>query len=229
MKKSFRIILGLSAILVVILFTGFCIGKKGKINVKVVLLRMQVMYYAVNNPISVVADGIDPEDLIVSVRNGTIMKDSTNQSGYFVRTDKKGGYVIVDVKTKSGIGEKNLSTDSFRIQSLQDPVTYFSVKSRDGFLTREQIHHELGLFSRLENCNFDCRFMIESFSMTIVHEGVWKDTENKGPAFTKEMIDDLSRVEPEDKIIFHDIRVKGADGFYSPDVRKIPGLFITVK
>lgn len=228
MKRTLKFIFVIILPLTVFLVTAFSFSKKEKTFVKIDLLRMKVMFYEVDNPISVSATGIDPKNIFISVKGGTIRKDSINPARYIVRPNKEFGYIVLNVNAKSGNSMKAISADSFWIKKIENPVTYFSNIHDDGFLSREQIHRELGLFSRMINCDFDMAFKIESFSMLIYHDGTWKETKNEGPAFTKEMLADLSRVETNDKIIFHNVIVKGWNGLGGPATRKIPGLFITV-
>lgn len=190
--------------------------------VSVSLNNMNVFYEGVDNPITIQVDGVKPESIVFSISHAS-----------FKHTDVAGKYIINATGTKSelqvGYKENGLTvwcdTFYFRVKKLQDPVTYVNHVRNDGVILKEDLQKITGVFTRLENCDFDGRFTPQSFSMSVIEEGEWKEYTATGPELTDEMKAALKKCEENDKIIFHNVMTKGPAG----DVRHVNCVTITVK
>ena len=112
---------------------------------------------------------------------------------------------------------------------MANPAFYFGNNSGDCFMTHDEIKRPLGVFSRMNNCDFNLTFRIKSFSMSLYSRGKWIESTTDGPSFTEKQKDDLYKLHSDDRIIFHHIMVKGQGGIDTTITRTIPGMFVTVQ
>ncbi len=89
----------------------------------------------------------------------------------------------------------------------------------------DEIHAQLGLFSRMVNFDLTGTFKITSFNMSLYSNGAWNESVTEGPAFSETQKKDLAALQSGDRIIFHHINVEGFKGI----TRAIPGMFVTVR
>ncbi|CAN5154601.1 hypothetical protein BH09BAC5_BH09BAC5_21690 [soil metagenome] len=229
MKSKLGIISSLVILLGLFLLFGFARNKSEKNCVKIELSSMKVMFFGVDNPISITAPGIDLNTLEVTAKGGKIRKDSTSQGKYYIQPEKAWRNLIVDVKLKKGISLETICSDTFRCKSIQNPEFYFGVHCRDCSMNITEIHKELGVFARMQDCDFNGRFRITSFSMSLFTNGAWQESTTDGPAFSEMQINDLAKLNSGDRILFHHVKVKGYEPFDSTIVRSISGMYITVQ
>lgn len=191
------------------------------LHAQVKLDRMQAFYIGVDNPIHISVDGVSPADVKPTITGGSI----TGSNGeYIVRcTIGLKAKLIVNIEQNG----KTVPVDTFdyRIKTMPDPVTYVGSVDGDGVILKENLVNVTGIFTRMVNFDFDGRFTPQSFSMSVIENGEWKEYKSESPACTEEMKAALQKCEEEDKIIFHNVMTKGPAG----DVRHVNGVIITVK
>jgi hypothetical protein len=224
MKLNFKIISGVFILAALFLATAFSIVENTNPVAKIELEKTKVLYLGAENPVLVSVPGVKPEDISLNVYGGHIKKDSLNPDRFFLSAASP-LKVYMEVKVRSGNTFKIIATDSFRVKDIQDPVLYFGSHSRDCSMSLDEIRRETGLFSRMVNCDFDGRFLITSFSMSVFSNGIWIDSTTGGPAFTEAQKKDLAALQSGDRIIFHHINVKG----FGEIIRTIPGMYVTVQ
>jgi GldM C-terminal domain len=189
----------------------------------VVLSRMNVFYVGVDNPISVSCEGVHPDSIIVSITGGSLRRDSASAS-YIVRVSQIGTAIVyLSIKEK---GETRLlAAHKFRVKRIPDPVAYVNNVKYDGIILKEDLQKISGVFSRMENFDFDFAFKVISYKMSVQDSAGWREYSANGPAITNEMKAALDHVEEEQKIIFHGIITSGP----LDEKRKISPVVITVK
>ncbi len=212
------LLLAVSAILASAGFAGKCPH-----TANVQLERQNVFYIGVDNPITVSVSGIAADKIIVETDNGTVT--STGKPGvYIVRVDSL-NKTNITVSYKSGGQTTTCALYSYRNKKVPDPRTYINSFRSEGVVLKENIASINGVFTRMENFDFDCSFKPQSFSMSVIENGEWKEYKAIGPELSPEMRTALSRCEEEDKILFHNVMTKGPAG----DIRLVNAVVITVK
>jgi len=188
------------------------------------LEKQNVFYEGVVNPISVRVTGIPNSDLVVEVSGPATISPTGSPGRYNVFVDSS-GKVFVSVFYMENGKKINVEQCSYRVKRIQDPVTFIENIRNDGVILKENLQKITGVFTRMVNCDYDCSFKPQSFSMSVIEAGEWKEYKATGPELTPEMKTALTKCEEEDKIIFHNVMTKGPAG----DVRHVNSVTITVK
>ncbi|MDQ3110440.1 MAG: gliding motility protein GldM [Bacteroidota bacterium] len=189
----------------------------------VFLEKMNVFYIGVENPISISAGGVAPSDLQPSLTGGTLR--SSGKPGSYIVTVSGGTEATLNVNAKTSGGNKSMGAFKFRVKRVPDPVCYVGNLKADGQMTKSELQGQSGVFARMENFDFDLKFQVISFVMSMSINGVFVEKKSTGPGITPEMKSMLAGAKPGNKVFFEQVTVKGPDG----TMRKIPGVNIKVK
>jgi len=189
----------------------------------VFLEKMNVFYIGVDNPISISAAGVAPSDLQPSLTGGT-MTSAGKPGSYIVRVSG-GTEATLNVSAKMNGSAKSMGAFKFRVKRVPDPVAYVGNLKADGMMTKAELQGQSGVFARMENFDFDLKFNVVSYVMSMNINGVFVEKKANGPGITPEMKQMLTGVKPGNKVFFEQVTVQGPDG----TLRKIPGVNIKVK
>jgi gliding motility-associated protein GldM len=189
----------------------------------VFLEKMNVFYIGVDNPISISAAGVAPSDLQPSLSGGSMR--SSGKAGSYIVTVSGGTEATLNVGAKLNGVNKSMGSFKFRVKRVPDPVAYVGNLKADGQMTKAELNGQSGVFARMENFDFDLKFQVVSFVLSMSINGVYVDKKSNGPGITPEMKSMLAGAKPGNKVFFEQVTVKGPDG----TLRKIPGVNIKVK
>jgi len=189
----------------------------------VFLEKMNVFYIGVDNPISISAAGVAPSDLQPSLSGGSMR--SSGKAGSYIVTVSGGTEATLNVGAKLNGVNKSMGSFKFRVKRVPDPVAYVGNLKADGQMTKAELNVQSGVFARMENFDFDLKFQVVSFVLSMSINGVYVDKKSNGPGITPEMKSMLAGAKPGNKVFFEQVTVKGPDG----TLRKIPGVNIKVK
>lgn len=189
----------------------------------VFLEKMNVFYIGVDNPITISAAGVAPSDLSPSLSGGT-MSSNGKPGSYIVRV-QAGTKATLNVSAKMNGSSKSMGSFEFRIKRVPDPAAYVGNLKGDGQMTKGELQGQSGVFARMENFDFDLKFTVVSFVMSMNINGVFVEKKANGPGITPEMKTMLAGAKPGNKVFFEQVTVSGPDG----SLRKIPGVNIKVK
>jgi hypothetical protein len=195
----------------------------GKLFAAVSLDKMNVFYIGVDNPVSISVAGFLPADLSPTVSGGTISKGS-GQGRFIVRVNG-GTAATLNVNANVNGVAQQVASYQFRIKRVPDPVAYIGNVKGDGQMTKAELQSQSGVFSRMENFDFDLKFTVVSFVMAMNIDGVYIEKKANGPALTPDMKMLLAKIKPGNRALFEQVTVQGPDG----TLRKIPGVIIRVK
>jgi gliding motility-associated protein GldM len=189
----------------------------------VFLEKMNVFYIGVDNPITISAAGVSPSDLQPSLSGGQMR--SNGKPGSYIVTVSGGTEATLNVGAKLNGANKAMGSFKFRVKRVPDPVAYVGTLKADGQMTKAELMGQSGVFARMENFDFDLKFTVVSFVMSMSINGVFVEKKANGPGITPEMKTMLGGAKPGNKVFFEQVTVKGPDG----TLRKIPGVNIKVK
>lgn len=223
MRTSYKIIAIAALSLAVFIFGSATIRKDCPAVASVRLERMNVVFSGVDNPVTISVSGIDPKFLDIFIIGASMHPQST--PGQFIIRVSQGSKIKLDVGYRKGGVRVSSGTFEYRVKKIPDPVAYVNDIRHEGMMQKADLQTLTGVFTRMENFDFDYAFKPESFSMSVIENGVWKEYTAQGPAITQEMKTALNNAKPEEKIIFHSIMTKGPDSA----VRKVNDVVITVK
>jgi gliding motility-associated protein GldM len=184
--------------------------------------KMNVFYIGVDNPVTVSAAGVAPENLVVSFSNCS----STGGRGkYVVRPNAGATEASVSVGGKFGDKTTNMGSFKFRVKRVPDPVCYVGSIKGDGVMPKSEVANIRGIFAKMENFDFDLKFDVVSWVLSMNVNGVFVDEKANGAGVTGAQSKLLAGAKGGTKVLFEQVTVKGPDG----STRKIPGCTIKVR
>ena len=172
--------------------------------------KMNVLYVGVPNPVSVSAPGIAKEKLHLSISGGSI----SGSAGKFTATVSSPGTIAkITVSGETSPGKTQvLGVQEFRVKRIPDPKAQFAGKS-SGAVATGNIKAQDRVFARLENFDFDAKFNVTRFSLTIVKPRQDPITiSGSGSDLSGPMRSALATISPGARVIFDNIIAVGPDG-----------------
>ena len=180
--------------------------------------KMNVLYVGVDNPVSISAPGVTPENLMPSISGGGTITGSKGK--YIVRVNSPGMNVNVDVRGKSvdGKGSQMLGSTLFRVKAVPDPQATIGGLP-PGSVSVSQFKAQGGMIATLKDFDFDMRFDVISFRM--LYFAARKDVEpfaNTGAIYNGKLQQVIRNSKAGDRFIFDEVKVVGPDRI----TRKLP-------
>ncbi len=174
--------------------------------------KMNVFYLGVPNPINVSAAGVPMSNIRVEMSNGTV---EFTENGFVASPkaeDINGRKTKVSVFATTDNEERKLGDAIFRVKRVPDPVATIAGK-KGGNIRKEDLLVEDGVAAVLEGFDFDMRFVVTQFTLTIAGGGgfvnSWKSNSNR---FTQDQKGQIKRLGPGSLIYIENIQAKGDDG-----------------
>ncbi|GAB2695225.1 gliding motility protein GldM [Mucilaginibacter koreensis] len=167
--------------------------------------KMNVLYIGVPNPVSVSAPGVAKEDINVSMSGGSI---SGSGGHYTVKVSSPGAAKITVSSKKGGV----LGAMDFRVKRIPDPIAVFAGKS-GGATGTANIKGQDRVFARLDNFDFDAKFSVTRFTMSIIKPRQDIVTlSSSGGELTGAMKAALAGIGPGSRVALSNIVAVGPDG-----------------
>ncbi len=182
-------------------------------NVVVSPTAMNVFYTGVQNPVDVSVPGVDQSKISVSMTNGTIRKGKTKKfrGSYIVVPKIAGKNANITVTAEVNGQKRTFKPVTFRVKPVPPPVAKVAGK-KGGAIKLNVLKAQRGVAADLENFDFDIRWTVTSFRVSISDKGFIIDRDAKSNMFTSEQKKLFSRLRPNDQLIIQDIKAKGPDG-----------------
>ncbi len=167
--------------------------------------KMNVLYIGVPNPVSVSAPGVAKEDINVNMSGGSL---SGSGGHYTVKVSSPGMAKITVSSKKGGV----LGAMDFRVKRIPDPIAVFAGKS-GGATSSANIKGQDRVFARLEGFDFDAKFNVTRFTMSILRprQDVLTYT-SSGGELSGAMKSALGSVGPGTRVALSNIVAVGPDG-----------------
>jgi len=177
---------------------------------------MNVFYRGLGNPVDVSVPGIAKENIRIEMTNGKITPSGNEWLVYPTDLDEMGRKTKISVFAKVAGIEKLMGTMDFRVKKVPDPVAKIA-NLAGGNIKKEDLKLEDGMLAVLVDFDFDLKFVITQFDVSITGAGgyvsTWKSTNNR---FTDEQKKQFSNLAMGSIIYFDNIRAKGDDGTNRP-------------
>jgi hypothetical protein len=171
--------------------------------------KMNVAYVGIDNPLTIVVEGYDCKQLVVSVDNGILEKTHDCEYNYKPETSGKHD-IIVKVKTVKGL--RDLGIVVYRVKAIPDPIVSLG---RTGHFAQLNM---LGPEVRLNDFDFEAKFIVKDFTFEVKRENeVIHSVFNEGQLYSGKVKAINERLYPGDTIIVKNIRCVGPDNV----IRKI--------
>lgn len=174
--------------------------------------KMNVFYRGIANPVDVSVPGVTKENLRIAVSNGRIVQQGNEYYVYPNELDEQGRRTTVSVYSQVGGTEKLMGSMNFRVKRVPDPVAQVA-NLTGGNIRKEDLQLEDGIMAVLPDFDFDLKFTVTQFDVTLTGAGgyanTWKSTNNRFTADQKAQFRNLVT----GSIIYIDnIKAKGDDG-----------------
>jgi hypothetical protein len=189
----------------------------------VFLEKMNVLYIGVDNPVTIQVGGVTPANQVISISGGSLV--ANGKPGSYIARVTGGTKATINISVKENGVTKTVGNYDYRIKRVPDPVAYVGAIKGTGKMTKAEVGTISGVFARMENFDFDLKFNVVSFVMSVNVNGVYVDKISNGPGVTPEMKTLLGSVKPGNRVLFKDIKVQGPDG----TLRLIAPVIIEVK
>lgn len=191
-------------------------------NLVVSPTKMNVFYRGVDNPVSISVSGYSDKDIAASMTNGSLSKAS---EGYIVKPGKEAEAVISATVTNPDGSKKTMTGMKFRVKNVPNPTPYFGGKSvNDETIKKAELTAAAGVIAKMENFEFDLKFEVVEYRVTMIVNGVPLEKLVKGPAVSGEMKEMFQKSKPGQKVYIEGIKARGPDG----TVRNLGGLSFKV-
>ena len=193
-------------------------------NIAIEVVKMNIFYIGVENPLRIAAAGIPASELRVQlIGNGTI---EGSQGNYIVLVFQP-GEITVRVTRQVGVGTKLVADQKYRVKSIPDPSPKMDGKYSSGPITAELMHNTKGIFVGWENFDFDAECIVVGFEATYLPLGEDPySRNNKGGQWNSGVLEDIKKAKPGDTFFFDDIKVK-CPGDVEP--RNVGGLAFKIR
>jgi len=187
----------------------------GSAGASLQLDKMNVMYIGVPNPVTLSASGYNIQDVSLSMPGATLTdgEDGGRSKGHYIATVAKQGTLDYSImaKTRTG-GSATVGSGKVRVKFIPPPTAQVSGKSF-GMIPTGRAKAALGVVAKLDNFDFDTRFVVQSFRFVLLSQtGEVREQENNSGAFNDATKALILKSKPGDKWVFENVTAKGPDG-----------------
>jgi gliding motility-associated protein GldM len=183
--------------------------------------KMNVFYLGVDNPVEVSVPGVGADKVFPTITNGNIVKDG---KGWIVRPAKSGEAQII-VKAEIDKVKKDMGMKPFRVKIVPDPVAKVGTIKGFGSIEKSMLLAQGGVMAEMENFDFDLKFTIKEFKVSVNVGGFANEKVSKSKEFTKEQYALIKNANKGQKVYIEEIKAIGPDG----SVRPLGSIAITIK
>jgi gliding motility-associated protein GldM len=174
--------------------------------------KMNVFYRGIGNPVSISVPSIAKENLRIEMTNGKITSSGNEFIVFPADLDEQGKRTTVSVFARVGDGERLMGSMPFRVKKVPDPVAKIANLS-GGNIKKEDLLLEDGILAVLVDFDFDLKFRITQFDVSLSGSGgywnTWKSASNR---FSPEQKGQFKNLAIGSVVYFDNIRAKGDDG-----------------
>ncbi len=174
-------------------------------------IKMNVLYRGIENPVAISVPGISQDALKATINNGVLVKQSDGT--YIAKDIKTGTAATVSVSAEIDGKTKSMGTFEFRVKSVPDPIAKFAGKGpADATAKTSELTAALGVVADLPDFEFDLKYPIKSFDLTVIMGGNVKTITSNSNKLTSDMSELLKQVRRNQTVIIENIRALAPDG-----------------
>jgi gliding motility-associated protein GldM len=183
--------------------------------------KMNVFYVGVDNPVSISAGGVSPDQISATMTNGSI----TRSGGEWIVRPTAPGKASVSVSAKLGDRMKSMGAVEYRVKNVPSPEAFIANTS-SGSVSKDLVLASGAIIPRMPaDFEFNLNFVIVSFKFSGNRKGDVFDLAGTGNSLNAQMKDFIRAARRGDKVILEDIFAKGPDG----KTRKLNPIVLTLQ
>ena len=174
--------------------------------------KMNVFYIGVDNPITASITGIRDDQINVSISGGGGSLTKASGPGQYTVKVSSPGKASINLTGKSKDGASVNGSKEFRAKYIPDPIPELGGKA-GGALKTGELKAQLGIAAVLKDFDFDAKFSVEGFEITLAERGQDLLTcTNSGSKFGGQCQGLIDRAKVGSIYYIDNIRAKGPDG-----------------
>ncbi|QEH40318.1 gliding motility protein GldM [Chitinophaga sp. XS-30] len=172
--------------------------------------KMNVLYIALQNPISISAAGVPAEKIQASISSGSLTKTGP---GRYLATVSSGTKATISISAEVDGKMKDLGAKEFRIKNIPDPIMKVGFNKGPGMKAAE-FKAQGGLRADLEDFLFEgVKYAVVGYRMGIEPKGRdYIEGDATSEYWPKNLTGAIQSIKPGDNVYFDNIKVKGPDG-----------------
>lgn len=161
--------------------------------------KENILYVRVENPLSVVVDGVDCEQLIIKTDNGTIDISNANKSACkYVATPAAPGIAKITVYQKTKNKPRKIGEMFFRVKYLPAPEPMVGNIDKDT-LNKKQLIAMGGVRAIQVNSDICANFEVLSYRVKLIRNDIaYAQIMNSGARYTPELLTYLYTLKKDD-------------------------------
>ncbi len=168
--------------------------------------RMNILYIGIHNPIQFASKSIPVNKIVLTAQRGETI--SNNGQFFYQNCRNEGGELIIYAKNKQT--NKVIDSAIFRLKYLPEPIVRIAAPVMfDGvYVGKDIVNDFYGVYARISD-DYEFPVNIVSFKITVSNSaGLKKILLNEGHRITPEVKNEISKIEKEDTVVIHDVKVR---------------------
>jgi gliding motility-associated protein GldM len=179
-------------------------------NLVVSPTKMNVFYRGVDNPVDISVAGYSGKDIAPSVSNGSLSKA---QQGYVVKPGKESESMVNVTVTNPDGTKRSMPGVKFRVKNVPNPSPFFGGKGvNDETIKKTELTAAQGVIAKMENFEFDLKFEIVEYTISMTVAGNPVEATVKGAAMSADAKTIFSKAKNGQKVYIERIKARGPDG-----------------
>ncbi|GAB7087800.1 hypothetical protein JCM15579A_19040 [Marinifilum fragile] len=172
--------------------------------------KMNVLYDGVDNPVEINVPGIPINHVNVQVTNAFFRRVG-NIYMIIPKPGSAGRKCIVKVSAKIQGELQVVDRKCFRIKRIPNPISIVAGKT-GGKIRKNRLLVESGIYAKLtEDLDFDTKFTVTQFTLTVLKGGYTIDSSSRGYRFTSEQKELIKSLSLGSRVFIHNIKAVGPD------------------
>lgn len=134
-------------------------------NVAVQASLMNILYQGVPNPLTIMANGVPADQLVVTCNNGSIRGDAAHYEIFAT----KPGWCTITVCRKTKARPDTLASEVFEVKRMPAPTAYL-LNKKSGTIPVAIAREAIGPVAPIENFEIDAKYVIQRMTVSIFHK-----------------------------------------------------------
>ena len=204
----------------------------GAQNVVISLTAMNVLYRGISNPIDISVPGVGPDKIHPTMSNGNLTKGQVKNNltgdmfpgSYVAEPSANATNVQISITAEINGKQVPFKPVNYRVKDIPPPQSKFANVTIQGTASLADIKAQPGVFAELKDFDFDLRYTVTKFTVSIFKQGLYFNKESNSNKLTDEQRSLLAQLTRGQKLSVENIWAKGPDN----KEKQIPNILITV-
>jgi gliding motility-associated protein GldM len=176
-----------------------------EIAVAIAPTKMNVLYYGIDNPLSIAASEVDNDKLEVKIDNGTIK----GEKGFYI-VNPQDAEKLATVQVFSD--HKEIGKASFRVKLVPEPTATVAGMGSGTSMSKALFLDQKGVVAVLPDFAFDLKFKITEFILVTIDGNYSVESKSNSDQFTQEQLELIKKVKTDTRVTIENIKALGPDG-----------------